>query len=331
MILRQNGSSSPELTMKYIFDYIFFGFLFIYIFLLYNSISDKDQTNIISNLIEMTIDWYNDPITLPSSILFLIVFYFAIYLLELPMNDEFKPYSIHFLESKIWIVLVTVLIFNFFKYLFGVNILITLYENTGMNKFLHIIFDSHSTDLDKNKKNTSGNTICGNGKSCNAKIQVEYDEVFNISNNLYTYDDAKAICKSYGARIANYNDIEQAYSSGGEWCNYGWSDGQMAFFPTQKKTWDKLQTNEKTKHNCGRPGINGGYIENPYIKFGVNCFGKKPPANDTELNMMNAKQNQIVPKTEDEILLDKKVEFWKENSKKLLQINSFNLNQWSEY
>ena len=41
--------------------------------------------------------------------------------------------------------------------------------------------------------------------------------------------------------------------------NYGWSDGQMAYFPTQKDTWDKLQKNPNTKHACGRPGVNGVY------------------------------------------------------------------------
>jgi len=67
------------------------------------------------------------------------------------------------------------------------------------------------------------------------------DEVFNISNNLYTFDDAKNVCGSYGARLANYDEIENAYNNGAEWCNYGWSDGQMAFFPTQKDTWSVLQ------------------------------------------------------------------------------------------
>jgi hypothetical protein len=105
----------------------------------------------------------------------------------------------------------------------------------------------------------------------------------------------------------------------------------MAFFPTQKQTWTNLQSNEKTKNNCGRPGINGGYIQNPYIKFGVNCFGKKPPASDTELNMMIANQSQVVPKNPEEAILDEKVEYWKKNSDKLLKINSFNHNKWSEY
>ena len=57
-------------------------------------------------------------------------------------------------------------------------------------------------------------------------------EVFNVSRNNYTYDEAKALCKAYGAKLATYNQIEDAYKSGAEWCNYGWSADQMAFYPT---------------------------------------------------------------------------------------------------
>ena len=50
----------------------------------------------------------------------------------------------------------------------------------------------------------------------------------------------------------------------------------MAFYPTQKSTYDRLQKSRCTKHACGRPGINGGYIANPNVRFGVNCYGVKP-------------------------------------------------------
>ena len=104
--------------------------------------------------------------------------------------------------------------------------------------------------------------------------------MFNITNNLYTYEEAPYVCKALNARLANYDEIEQSYESGAEWCNYGWSEGQMAFFPTQKDTWEKLQANEESKNACGRPGVNGGYMGNPKLKFGVNCFGVKPVAKE---------------------------------------------------
>ena len=105
----------------------------------------------------------------------------------------------------------------------------------------------------------------------------------------------------------------------------------MIFFPTQKKTWDKLQKTSDHKNDCGRPGVNGGYIKNPYVRFGVNCYGKKPKASDTELNRMNANKNVVYPKNAKDLLLEGKVNFWKQNSDKLLNINSFNHDKWSQY
>ena len=164
------------------------------------------------------------------------------------------------------------------------------------------------------------------------------DQVFHLPNNKYTYDDAKAICKAYDATLASYEQVESAYNSGAEWCNYGWSEGQMALFPTQKETWDKLQkldegqcdASKKKGNNCGRPGINGGYIANPYVKFGVNCFGKKPKPTENDLKAMDAKKDSVYPKTPEELELEKKIDYWKDNADKYLQLNSSNTTKWNE-
>jgi hypothetical protein len=72
------------------------------------------------------------------------------------------------------------------------------------------------------------------------KIKIK-PQVFNIPGNDYDYINAQALCAAYGSRLATYPEIENAYSNGGEWCNYGWSEGQMALFPTQLKSFEKLQ------------------------------------------------------------------------------------------
>jgi len=76
--------------------------------------------------------------------------------------------------------------------------------------------------------------------------------------------------------------------------------------------------------------VNGGYNANPYAKFGVNCYGKKPKANDSDINRMNSKQNIVYPKNKKDIELDEKVNYWKKNADKMLNINSFNANRWFE-
>lgn len=106
-------------------------------------------------------------------------------------------------------------------------------------------------------------------------------EVFHIAGNKYTYEDAPAVCAAYNAELATYEQVEQAFSRGAEWCGYGWTLGGMALFPTQENTWKKLQQDvkEKKRTRCGRPGVNGGYFD-PRTKLGVNCYGTKPGCNN---------------------------------------------------
>lgn len=102
------------------------------------------------------------------------------------------------------------------------------------------------------------------------------EEVYHISNQDYTYEQAKCKCAAYGGRLATKTEIINAYNKGADWCSYGWSEGQNAYYPTQKCSWDKLQGDKKHKNDCGMPGVNGGFFANDLLKFGVNCYGIKP-------------------------------------------------------
>ncbi len=106
---------------------------------------------------------------------------------------------------------------------------------------------------------------------------LEKSEVFYVSGNEYTYDDAPAVCAAYDSELATYDQVNAAFTAGGEWCGYGWTQGGMALFPTQQATWESLQQESdiSKRTGCGRPGVNGGYF-NPSNKFGVNCYGVKP-------------------------------------------------------
>ena len=152
-------------------------------------------------------------------------------------------------------------------------------------------------------------------------------QVFNIPGNYYNYNDAKAICNAYGSELATYQQIESSYENGAEWCNYGWSDDQLALFPTQQTTYDELQTIKGHENDCGRPGINGGYIANPNVRFGVNCYGYKPEINSEEEELM--KNTTPYPESNEDIELDKKVNFWKTKVDEIL-VSPFNYNTWSE-
>lgn len=151
-------------------------------------------------------------------------------------------------------------------------------------------------------------------------------QVFNIPENVHTYEDAKSICKAFDARLATNEELEDAQNAGGEWCNYGWSEGQMALFPTQKKTWDKLQKIKGHENDCGRPGVNGGYVANPDMKFGVNCYGFKPDIKPKEQELMSS--IPIYPKTEQDIALENRVKYWKDKLDNVI-VSPFNHNSWS--
>lgn len=114
-------------------------------------------------------------------------------------------------------------------------------------------------------------------------------EVFQVGNGNLSYVEAKAACRAAGAKLATYSQIEDAYNNGAEWCSYGWSDGQLALFPTQKATYEQLQAGCTGDQNaCGRPGINGGYIANPNVRFAANCYGTKPKPSKAEKRALDA-------------------------------------------
>lgn len=234
---------------------------------------------------------------------FIVIFYLFIYLFRIPMKMGQKPALIFITESLLWLLLLAIIVVKFFILVFDVNIL------------------DDFTQLFRIKKEE---------KKPAYEPPKETKEVFNISNNNYNFDEAQAVCKAYGAELATYDQIEDAYNKGAEWCNYGWSANQMAFFPTQKATWQKLQSSEKHKNNCGRPGVNGGFMGNPNLRFGINCYGKKPIASDNDKDRL-ANSEPTIPITPENSELANKIKKWKENPDKYLQVNSFNYNKWSKH
>ena len=152
------------------------------------------------------------------------------------------------------------------------------------------------------------------------------NEVFNVPDKKYNYTDAKLICKAFNSRLANYKEIKNANDSGAEWCNYGWSDKQLALMPTQEKTYHKLQNIPGHEYDCGRPGINGGYVKNANEKYSVNCFGKKPTMTKEDEELMNA--TELYPLTEEDMILEQKVADWKNNLNQIL-VSPFNHLKWA--
>ena len=210
------------------------------------------------------------------------------------------------------IVVIVLIVYNVLLYFFSIDIMASISNLLHGGNKINIAVQEHST-----------NQIEPSSVVPEIKIMPQ---VFNIPGNYYGYEDAKALCSAYGAKLANYDQIEKSYGRGAEWCNYGWSDGQMALFPTQKDTYAKLQQSPGHENDCGRPGINGGYMANPALKFGVNCYGYKPKITNEEEELM--RNTQPYPKSEKDILMEKRVDYWQDKLDEIL-VSPFNYNTWS--
>lgn len=213
--------------------------------------------------------------------------------------------GIVFLEIIMWSIFVLLILINGIMYMFNIDITATVKD---------LFLEKPVIDIVVNPDTET------------AILKRPTEEVFHVSNNKYSYDDAKAICSAYDARLATWKDVDSAHNKGADWCSMGWSDGQMALYPTQFDKWSKLQDIEGHEHDCGRPGINGGYISNPNVKFGVNCFGFKPEITQDDINTM--KMSPIYPTTQREHVFEKKVDFWRDKLPNLL-VSPFNHNNWS--
>ena len=224
------------------------------------------------------------------------------------------------LELVLWVFLIAIIYVN-----------IKNYENKEIDfqAKLENLFNTKITEL---SVYASSNDVSGSDESndnesnneCETNEDNTNKEVFHIAENKFTYEEAREMCEHYNSRLATYDEIENAYSNGANWCNYGWSEDQMAFFPTQKKVYNDLKKIPGHGNDCGRPGINGGYFKNTNIKFGVNCYGVKPNAKDIDKQYMHSINHS--PSLSDEELKDANKQ---NNAYKDFIVAPFNKEKWT--
>jgi hypothetical protein len=182
------------------------------------------------------------------------------------------------IEIMLWAIFIVIVIMNGFQYFFNTSITTEVSNLLSSNPQITLTNDVPA------EPTASGDL----GSAPGSKMRKQ---VFHIPASVYDYDNAKALCQAYGANLANIDQMEEAHKSGAEWCSYGWSDNQMILYPTQKSTWDSLQQNPEKKNSCGRPGINGGFMDNASMKAGVNCYGERPEMNESSSKLMANIQN----------------------------------------
>ena len=233
---------------------------------------------------------------LPFIILLIVVIFIYIFLFSFLNNM-----SVDNENTKWWVLILEIILVVIFIIVVALNM--DSFTEYNFSTEIKNLFSSKQTEINVTVDDETKTTECSDSSS---------GEVFNIPQNKYTYDQAKEVCSELNARLATYSEVETAYNEGGSWCSYGWSDEQMALFPTQKDVYNKLKAIPGHAHDCGRPGINGGYIGNKNYKFVINCYGKKPHYTDKDKDFMDnysyspslsdASYNDISNNSEDSIL-----------------------------
>jgi hypothetical protein len=259
-------------------------------------------------------DYGLNPIVISVIVLIIILYYFLFASLGTSTGSTDSGSTgtsggMLFIEVLLWGVFILLILLNGMAYIFNINIIASIKNLFTSSPTVDIIVDNENE-----------------GAPANVPEILYKQQVFHIPDNKYDYNNSKAICQAYGGRLATYKEIDDAYNDGADWCGFGWSEGQMALYPTQTEKWNTLQTIKGHEHDCGRPGINGGYIDNPNVRFGVNCYGYKPKITPEEAqNMMNT---PLFPKTNAEIEFDKRVDYWRNKIHDIV-VAPFNHNNWS--
>lgn len=274
------------------------------------------------------------------SIILLLVFVIFIYIIMfsiLHKNNETPSGWIIIIEIILWVTLIIIIIVNI-KWLndkdFNVRAeLNDLFDNKLTELNIFAMDQNYDKNVIKDKDDKKDNTTPDNhvndvskqdvskqdvSKHDISKHDISYNdisncntrddgEVFHVESNTYTYAEAKDVCTLLGSRLATYDEVERAYQNGANWCSYGWADEQLALFPIQKSLYNELKTIPGHQHDCGRPGVNGGYIEDSTTKFGVNCYGKKPYMTDKDKDFMNNYTYTPTMKPEEQQALNNKI------------------------
>ena len=222
-------------------------------------------------------------------LIIVIAIYIGIFFLLGNSNSDSTSYI-----QKIFIIILEVVLWSLLIFIIYINI--KNFNDNNNNKYTDIemkltnLFNMKLAELDVSAKTTHDipDSHDNPDSSDNCTSDSANSEVFHIANNKYTYQEAKDICEKYNSRLATYEEIENAYNQGANWCSYGWSKDQLALFPVQKEVYNELKKIPGHENDCGRPGINGGYIKNQDIKFGINCYGIKPNAKEKDKVYMHA-------------------------------------------
>ena len=246
----------------------------------------------------------SNPFVLVVFIFIILIYYILFAFLGNTNSESNSSGGIIFIESLLWGLFIILVFINGLSYFYGINVVSEIRNLFGEEPEIIVENSVDISSVDISNLNT--------------------EEVYHIPGNRFSYNDAKAVCKSMDAEMATYEQLREAQRRGASWCSYGWSKDQLGLYPTSQSDFLKLQKKEGHEYDCGLPGVNGGYVKNNHILLGVNCYGNKPK--QTELDSKNL-DDEIYPKTPKEQIFDERVKFWKNRIGNIL-LSPFNSDSW---
>jgi len=89
----------------------------------------------------------------------------------------------------------------------------------------------------------------------------EDSQLYHIFKNVYTFDEAKEECVKRNGVLADPQELANAYTSGANWCSWGWTSDGNAYLPS------------KTPECNKDVGLLNGKKIDPYLRLGTNCYG----------------------------------------------------------
>ena len=126
------GESAALLMYSRTIDIVLIGSFIALCVYGYNEIPPSDQQNLFGFMIKWTYQFFNDPYAFLECIIFTVIFFVLVYLLQVPMSKDLRPFTVHLVEHKIWILFAIFIIVFFFKYILGIPILDILFNNPFM-------------------------------------------------------------------------------------------------------------------------------------------------------------------------------------------------------
>jgi hypothetical protein len=198
-----NKGENPDgfnLNLSRSLDMLFLVMLGIITYSVYQSHQQNPDAGFIQGIATNFVDYINNPASAFTTAAFIVMFYVIAYLFRIPMDPLTKPTFMSIIEGGVWVIFIIVLFIDFFKYVLKIS-----------------FFDLFPFFAPAKSTPKPEPAVVPKDDKCKTEpVDDPKSEVFNVSNNRYTYEDAQAICKAYDSTLATYDQVEKAYNNGAE-------------------------------------------------------------------------------------------------------------------